>query len=91
MLTAGLELNIIQKKPANKTTFCTTLVKLSLFFRIVLHHGSNVTVSARHVGGAVLVGELREVLKGMSCPQNALSSEHLSPLLLFRVTGKVGK
>uniref|UniRef100_A0A8C2DED6 Im:7138535 n=1 Tax=Cyprinus carpio TaxID=7962 RepID=A0A8C2DED6_CYPCA len=43
-------------------------------------------VPARHVGGAVLVGELREVLKEMSCPQNALTSEHLSPLLLFRVT-----
>ncbi|XP_059403225.1 protein FAM98B-like [Carassius carassius] len=43
-------------------------------------------IPARHVGGAVLVGELREVLKEMSCPQNALTSEHLSPLLLFRVT-----
>ncbi|KAK9974083.1 hypothetical protein ABG768_022192 [Culter alburnus] len=43
-------------------------------------------VPARRVGGAVLVGELREVLKEMSCPQNALLSEHLSPLLLFRVT-----
>lgn len=43
-------------------------------------------VPARRVGGAVLVGELREVLKEMSCPQNALVSEHLSPLLLFRVT-----
>ncbi|XP_051751421.1 protein FAM98B isoform X1 [Ctenopharyngodon idella] len=43
-------------------------------------------VPAQRVGGAVLVGELREVLKEMSCPQNALLSEHLSPLLLFRVT-----
>ncbi|XP_056103286.1 protein FAM98B [Rhinichthys klamathensis goyatoka] len=41
---------------------------------------------ARRVGGAVLVGELREMLKEMSCPQNALISEHLCPLLLFRVT-----
>ncbi|XP_043094221.1 protein FAM98B isoform X2 [Puntigrus tetrazona] len=40
----------------------------------------------RRVGSAVLVGELREVLKEMSCPQKALTSEHLSPLLLLRVT-----
>ncbi|XP_073697120.1 protein FAM98B isoform X1 [Garra rufa] len=43
-------------------------------------------IPTRHIGGAVLVGELREVLKEMSCPQNALISEPLSPLLLFRVT-----
>ncbi|XP_026068134.1 protein FAM98B-like isoform X2 [Carassius auratus] len=42
-------------------------------------------IPARSVDGAVLVGELRDVLKQMSCPQNALTSEHLSPLLLFRV------
>lgn len=43
-------------------------------------------VPAKPTGGAVLVRELRDVLKEMSCPQNALVSEHLSPLLLFRVT-----
>lgn len=46
---------------------------------------------AQSIGGAVLVGELRAVLKEMSCPQNALISEHLSPPLLNRVTGKVGR
>ncbi|XP_051520422.1 protein FAM98B-like [Myxocyprinus asiaticus] len=43
-------------------------------------------VPAWSIGGAVLVGELREVLKEMSCPQSALISEHLSPLLLYRLT-----
>ncbi|XP_051976935.1 protein FAM98A-like [Xyrauchen texanus] len=43
-------------------------------------------VPARTIGGAVLVGELRQVLKEMSCPQNALTSENFSPLLLCRLT-----
>ncbi|TRY56293.1 hypothetical protein DNTS_002309 [Danionella cerebrum] len=41
---------------------------------------------ARKGAGVVLVGELRELLKEMSCPQNVLLSEELNPLLLSRVT-----
>ncbi|TRY56295.1 hypothetical protein DNTS_002309 [Danionella cerebrum] len=44
---------------------------------------------ARKGAGVVLVGELRELLKEMSCPQNVLLSEELNPLLLSRVTGKL--
>ncbi|TRY56294.1 hypothetical protein DNTS_002309 [Danionella cerebrum] len=43
-------------------------------------------VPARKGAGVVLVGELRELLKEMSCPQNVLLSEELNPLLLSRVT-----
>lgn len=43
-------------------------------------------VPAHSIGGAVLVGELREVLKEMSCPQNEFASEHLSPSLMYKVT-----
>lgn len=38
------------------------------------------------IGGVVLVGELRAMLKQMSCPQNELTSEHLSPPLMYRIT-----
>ncbi|KAA0716439.1 Protein FAM98B [Triplophysa tibetana] len=47
---------------------------------------TDVPLPAQSIGGAVLVGELRAVLNEMSCPQNALTSEHLSPPLMYRIT-----
>lgn len=73
------------------TTFCTTLFNHPFLLLLLILCIKCNCASARRVGGAVLVGELREMLKEMSCPQNALISENLCPLLLFRVTGKVGR